>query len=204
MSDWADNADNTYQVDQPVPDQGGDFVPTPLDSSTYDSINTYASQVANFFNVGGTDTGNGIGIESGLIARGPAAGSEISGAGRDNAIAGTGENGFLGDTLDAMKKIFGWDDKMDPRVKAAALTIGAGALAGVGNAIQNKRKLDLEEKKINTESMLAQTQADIAKQKMANQAGALTFNAPVDANGQPVGLINRVAKLTPLKNRVTA
>lgn len=127
----------------------------------------------------------------------------MAGAGSKNAPTPTGEKGFLGGALDWVKNAVGWEN-MDDRTKAAAITVGGGLIAGLGKGYADSKKLALEERHINTQDMLAQTQADILQKKAANQNfSGFTFNQPVDANGKPVGIINSPAKITPLKQRVT-
>jgi len=112
------------------------------------------------------------------------------------------KDGWLDKLLYSVKNDINW--KSD-KVQVAAMTIGAGAIAGIGKGIADKEKMKLEERKINTAEMLAKSQADIAAQRAQNQNFSnFQFNAPTDAAGQPVGLINRAARarLTPVTKRV--
>lgn len=212
MSDWAENTDQAYQIDQPAPAAGGDFTPTPLDSSTYDSINTYLGYVTSTLGLdssgappaeaaGGADW---VSSEGGAGYTGGAAmdmKAPISGAGKDNATTGTGDKGFIGGLLESFKKEWGgWSD----RTKAAAITVGAGLAAGLGKGYFDNKKLAIEEKQINAQTNLANTQAEIAQKKLENQKfGTFKFNPNLDAAGNPIGLIGTPAPFTPLKNRVT-
>ncbi len=128
----------------------------------------------------------------------------------EDAVISKNESGsWLSKMLDSARSTFGFPDteKGNTEFGKLAATGGALAVAGLGQGYFAGQKLqqekELYQQKLDIDRKLAESQASIAEKKMANQDfSKFKFKPPVDANGNPVGLINSVAGITPLSKRV--
>ena len=125
-----------------------------------------------------------------------------TGAGK---VAPPKEEGFIEGKVNAFKNLIGWEN-MGDRSKAAVITVGGGAIAGMGAGYFKGKQTEATNKiardRADTEKMLAQSQAAIAEKKSANQDfSKFKYNEPLGPDGKPLGLINRTAKLTPVSQR---
>ena len=179
-SDWSPDAAPTDST----PDFGADYFTGP-DGASADPINTYTGDIWNSL--------------SQFITQQGATFDTMSPSSDSSGVVKAPEGGSsIGKMLDSFKSTIGWDS-MGDKTKAATITAGAGLIAGIGKGYSDAKTRELQQQKINTDRLLAESQTKINERKMANQDfSKLQFNQPAK------GLVFSPAALTPADKRRTA
>lgn len=135
--------------------------------------------------------------------------NSIDSGARDNTL-GKKDDTFIGKALSFVRDdIFGFDtnpQNTDPNKNDFAkglMGAGVAAIAGAGKAYSDTRKLnqdrELTQQKIDIERQLAESQANLLKQRLANQ----NFDGlKIASNKSPTGLIGIPAVVSPVTRRV--
>lgn len=114
---------------------------------------------------------------------------KISGAGNGTTTGTDSGDSFISKALNFAKDGIKWDD---PKVQAAAMTVGMGALSGMGQRDLAEKKMAQDRELKERELKLLESSTAINQQKMANQQGlsSMKFKQP--------GLISGAFKPAPL------